>query len=211
MNAPAAQTPFLALLHRGFENGGFETDDALAVLLPLFRQIATAHERGLVAPLRGTGNLLVADNDELSIAPSAFFAPQRNAHVVESILTADSAALEVVGYSRRTADISEERTEEQSLNVAATEENITKSVFLTGYQSWEHALGHHDPVTDIFSLGLLLASVSCGLDFTRLADVSSFAAARQNLFRLNPRLHPVLARVIVQMTELNRHKRAQES
>jgi predicted DNA-binding WGR domain protein len=207
---PLQTTPFLALLHRGFGQGGFETDDALAVLLPLFRQIANAHERGLVAPLRGTANLLVAENDELSVAPSAFVAPTRNVHRIEALLSTASAALEIVGHSRQTTDLSEARHESVNLEVAASDETITKPVFLPGYQSWEHALGHHDPVTDIFSLGLLLASVSCGLDFTRTDDVTSFAARRQNLFAINPRVHPVIARVIVQMTELNRHKRAQD-
>ena len=35
-----------------------------------------------------------------------------------------------------------------------------------------------------------------------------FVAHRANLFGVNARLHPVLAAVIVEMTELNRHRRA---
>ncbi len=35
-----------------------------------------------------------------------------------------------------------------------------------------------------------------------------FVSRRTNLFAVNPRLHPVLAAVIVEMTELNRHRRA---
>jgi predicted DNA-binding WGR domain protein len=210
MNSNLSQTPFLALLHGGFERGGFETDDALAVLLPLFRQVANAHERGLVAPLRGTAHLLVAETGELSVAPSAFVPPQRNTHRVESLLTADSHALEIVGKSRQTTDLTDSSHDSVTLDVSTSSENLTHPVFLPGYQSWEHALSHHDPVTDIFSLGLLLASVSCGLDLTRADDVTSFATHRQNLFTINPRIHPVVARVIVQMTELNRHKRAQD-
>ena len=33
---------------------------------------------------------------------------------------------------------------------------------------------------------------------------------RRNLFDLNPQLHPVLAKAIVRMTELNRHRRPQD-
>jgi predicted DNA-binding WGR domain protein len=94
--------------------------------------------------------------------------------------------------------------------VGAHDAPITKPVFLLGYHCWEHAIGHHDPVTDIFSLGLLLASVSCSLDFTDPSDVEDFVRHRENLFALNGRLHPVVANVIGQMTQLDRHRRAQD-
>ena len=210
MNNDSPTTPFLALLHRGFARGGFETDDTLAILLPLFRQVAGAHDRGLVAPLQGTAHLLIAGNDGLSIAPSAFTAPQRNAHRIESLLATASRGVDVVGESHRTSDLNTARHDSVRLDITATADVIDRPVFVPGYRSWEHALGHHDPVTDVFSLGLLLASVSCGLDFTRIEDLESFGSHRENLFALAPRLHPVVARVIVQMTELNRHKRAQD-
>src|ERR1051326_6286530 len=55
---------------------------------------------------------------------------------------------------------------------------------------------------------MLLASVACGLDFTEPNELELFSVNRTNLFAVNRRLNPVLACVIVQMTELNRHKRA---
>src|SRR5206468_6887394 len=57
-------------------------------------------------------------------------------------------------------------------------------------------------------IGMLLASLACGLDFTDPDDLELFSGNRANLFAVNRRLNPVLASVIVQMTELNRHKRA---
>ena len=45
-------TPFLQLLRRG-EGVGFQTDDVLAAVIPLFRQVAAWHEQSLVAPLHG--------------------------------------------------------------------------------------------------------------------------------------------------------------
>src|SRR5437764_762086 len=83
---------------------------------------------------------------------------------------------------------------------------VTTPAFLPGYRAWEHALGHHDELTDIFSLGMLLASAACALDFTDISALEVFTANRLNLFQVNRRLNPVLASVIVQMTELNRHK-----
>ena len=46
----ANQPPFLKFLAAGVANGGFETDDTLAALLPLMKQVLAAHEAGLVAP-----------------------------------------------------------------------------------------------------------------------------------------------------------------
>src|SRR5437763_2456183 len=39
--------------------GGFETDDALAALLPLMKQTLAAHQAGLVAPLDGIKDLFL--------------------------------------------------------------------------------------------------------------------------------------------------------
>jgi hypothetical protein len=82
--------------------------------------------------------------------------------------------------------------------------------FLPGFRSWEIALGHHDPLTDIFLLGQILAAIALGLDFNRREDLQGFVAARGNLFTLLPELEPLLARLIAQMTEPSRHRRAQD-
>ncbi|UUZ55353.1 hypothetical protein LP419_06310 [Massilia sp. H-1] len=87
---------------------------------------------------------------------------------------------------------------------------IARPVYLPGPASWEQRIGHHDDRTDVFSLGMILAALSCGLDFADQDDLRSFVAHRTNLFLLQQRLHPVLAAVIVEMTELNRHSRATE-
>jgi hypothetical protein len=71
-------------------------------------------------------------------------------------------------------------------------------------------LDHHDPLTDMYVLGLILASLACGLDLNEPAAVRKFAADRDNLFKINRDLHPVLARAIVQMTELDRQRRPQD-
>src|SRR5439155_27889 len=76
--------------------------------------------------------------------------------------------------------------------------------------AWEHELGHHDPLTDVFSLGLILASLCCGLDLSNPADLTAFVENRGNLFALSAALHPVLAKAIVRMTELERRRRPQD-
>ena len=204
----ASQPPFLKFLEAGVAKGGFETEDVLATLLPLMKQVLAAHEAGLVAPLDGLQDLAVTDAGHLRFAPAKVGPPKKNSGKVEALQSPVSRAVEVVAQSRRTADIDQASLTVSDLGVAAAGSEITRPVFLPQYRSWEHAVGHHDELTDIFSLGLLLASVACGLDFTDPADLEIFTVNRTNLFGVNPRLNPVLASVIVQTTELNRHKRA---
>ncbi len=203
-----SQPPFLKLLEAGVAKGGFETDDVLATLLPLMKQVLAAHEAGLVAPLNGIQDLSVTEAGHLMFVPAKVNSPEKNTGKVEELQSPVSHAVEVVAESRRTADIDQSSLTVSDLGVAAAGSTITKPVFLPHYSSWEHAVGHHDELSDIFSLGMLLASTACGLDFTDADELEIFTVNRTNLFGVNRRLNPVLASVIVQMTELNRHKRA---
>ena len=202
------QAPFLKFLEEGVAKGGFETDDLLAALLPLLKQVQAAHEAGLVAPLCGLQDLTVTDTGHLMFAPAKAQPPQKNPAKVEALQSPVSQAVEVVAESRRTADVDQATLTVSDLGVAGAGTDFTKPVFLPHYRSWEHALGHHDELTDIFSLGMVLASVACGLDFTDPSELEIFSVNRTNLFGVNHRLNPVVSSVIVQMTELNRHKRA---
>src|SRR5207244_3363942 len=85
---------------------------------------------------------------------------------------------------------------------------ITTPVYMTRLRSWEIELGHHDEITDVFQLGMIMASLACGLDPVDFEDVERFSLSRDNLFEIAPRLHPVIASLILESTELNRHERA---
>src|SRR5436190_5577136 len=202
------QPLFLKFLEAGVVKGGFETDDVLAALLPLLEQVLAAHQADLVAPLNGIEDLVVTEEGRLIFAPAKVNSPEKNTGKIEALQSPLGSAVEVVAEARRTVDIDDSSLTVSDLGVGAADGNVTKPVFLPGYRSWEHAIGHHDELTDIFSLGMLLASVASGLDFTDAGELEVFTVNRPNLFGVNRRLNPVVASVIVQMTELNRHKRA---
>jgi superfamily I DNA and/or RNA helicase/predicted DNA-binding WGR domain protein len=202
------ESPFLKFLEAGQEKGGFETDDVLAALLPLMKQVLAAHEAGLVAPLDGIQALSVAEQGDLVFAPDKVGPPKKNISKVEALQSPASHAMEVVAELQHTTNIDEGSFAVLDLGVGCTDGGITKPVYLPGYRSWEHAVGHHDELTDIFSLGMLLGSVACNLDFADPEELEVFSVNRTNLFGVNRRLNPVLASAIVQTTELNRHKRA---
>jgi predicted DNA-binding WGR domain protein len=187
--------------------GGFSTEDVLASFLPLARQVAAAHAAGRVAPLDGIAALQV-DGVRIWFHEDQLRAPARATAEVQR-LDRPRAGVEVLSEHRRTIDV-EGGGRAANLEIGARDQALTRPVYLPGYVCWEHVAGHHDPVSDVFSLGLVLASLACGLDLAEPEDLEVFVSSRRNPFRLRPRLHPVLAKALVKMTELSRHDRPQE-
>jgi hypothetical protein len=200
---------FHEYLRQRLDTGGFTTEDALACFLPLARQTAAAHQAGLVAPLHGIGDLHV-ENGRLWFEEARRQQPRLQMQLLRQIERPATSAVEVVGEFHLSADVERGEQTVVSLNVGKRGEAITRPVYLSGYVCWEHEIGHHDPLTDVFSLGLILASLLYGLDLSDSEDLTAFVEHRANLFDLNPNLHPVLAKAVVRMTELVRYRRPQD-
>jgi predicted DNA-binding WGR domain protein len=200
-----SDSAFLQFLRSGSETG-FQTDDVLAAALPLFRQVATWHEETLVAPLSGLGTIVVDEPGALRCEGTPT-EPVANLSQIEQIQRPVASALRVIGHARVTSD-EDTGTEYTNLEISDGESELKHPAYIIGYRTWEEVTGHHDASTDILALGQILASLALGLDFSDADDVGIFVAHRANLFGINGRLHPVLAAVIGEMTELNRHRRA---
>jgi predicted DNA-binding WGR domain protein len=188
--------------------GGFTTDDTLATLLPLFRQVLEVHAADRVAPLQGLQEIWVDGYRayfEVARTTEPRLAPDR-LRAIEG----RRGALEVIHERIHTTAADDGSETHENLLVAKPGAAVDDPIYLPGYVSWEHRIGHHDALTDIYVLGLVLASVACGLDLTDNGHLETFAARRRNLFALTANLNPVLARNIVRMTELDRHRRAQD-
>jgi predicted DNA-binding WGR domain protein len=188
--------------------GGFTTDDVLATLLPLFRQVEETHAAGRVAPLEGVAEIWV-DEYRAYFEVARAREPRLAADGLRAV-EARAAAFEVVGRRLHTTEADAGVEKHEDLLVARAGGAVERPVYLPGYLSWEHRIGHHDALTDIYVLGLLLASVALGLDLGDTGHLESFVARRRNPFLVNPHLNPVLARHITRMTELDRHRRAQD-
>jgi predicted DNA-binding WGR domain protein/DNA polymerase III delta prime subunit len=191
------------------EGDGFSTEDVLASVLPLMRQVMEAHGADMVAPLDGLDKLRV-EGAAIWFEESARTQPTTNSLKLRQLDRPAAGAIEVVAEQHRTVDVDRGITELKDLRIAEAEDDISRPVYLPGYVTWEHAIGHHDPMADVFSLGMILASLACGLDFREPRHLQAFVTDRENLFRLNAGLHPVLAKAIVNMTELSRHRRPQD-
>ena len=183
------------------------TEDVLHLLLPLMREVAALHAADRVAAL-GLNDVVEAPDGSLKLARSEGVAPVIDTATIRRVQPAATSALKVVGEYRVTTDEAEGAS---VLDLDTAEEGadeVTKPVYLAGLRSWEIAVGHHDEITDVFLLGLILAALACGFDPADREALARFSLNRANLFALEPRLHPVLAGLIVEATALNRHDRA---
>ena len=178
--------------------------------MPLVRQVAAAHRAGLVAPLQGINRIQV-ENARLWFEESLLHKPALNETPIKGLEQPGSQAVEIVGQIRMKVAVDQGPDAIVDLQIGTRGEPLARPVYLPGYVSWEHELGHHDPLTDVFVLGLILASLTCGLNLNGPEDLAAFVQRRRNLFELSPNLHPVLAKAIVRMTELNRRRRPQDS
>ncbi|WP_434570477.1 AAA domain-containing protein [Pseudomonas sp. Z3-6] len=203
MNQPVTFKQLL-LSHDG---AAVPIDDVLFLMLPLLRQVAQLHELGRVAHL-GYLDVILGPERTLQLRNPEGLSPRLALEAIKQVQPNPESALNIIGNMRLTRD-SKDGVAIANLQVQEDpHQTIDHPVFLTELHSWEHSLGHHDEITDIFQLGQLLACLACGLDFADLDDLKSFAQHRRNLFQLNGRLNPVLANLINEMTELNRHERA---
>jgi hypothetical protein len=200
MNAPTC-VAFTDWLRRRIADGPLPAEEVVLALVPLIRQTMAVHEHGQVAPLVGLRALQVADG-QIFFAAADAPAPRRNLPAVDRIERTEAGAVEILDRS-----VVDDTTGVHSRRIGSTQETPATPVFMPGYLAWEHTVEHHDPLTDVFSLGLLLASLALGIDLAEEEDLKRFVAGRSNPFSLNPRIHPVLARCLVRMTEPVRARR----
>jgi DNA polymerase III delta prime subunit len=199
-----------SLQHRG----GAGNDELVQIMLPLLEEIQTFHEAGKVAPLDDFDTLLETA-DCLDIDEHFVREPRYSFRSLSVLSPSAVDAVRITGSETRLTDLDSGSmlfSDEALLQTgpAKAAEIIQRPVYLTGYKSYELALGHHDALTDIFLLGLVMASVVTGLNFYDAEDFQSFMANRLSLKALMPGLHPSLANLIVEMTELDRDKRSRD-
>jgi predicted DNA-binding WGR domain protein len=189
------------------EEGGLATDDVLDRLLPLFSEVAAAHDEGMVADLEGLRGVVVADDGSWHLGPAATRRPELAPAEVRRVEDRGAGAIEVVGRAKVDADLGSGMERGVRVDVLTEDTKVDFPIHVRGYRTWEGLVGHHDALVDAFVLGSLLASLACGVDLTDAGDHSSFVDAREHLFRLAPAVHPVVARAVLELTEADRRRR----
>ncbi len=184
------------------------TDDLIPAVLPLFEQVRRQHEQGNVAPLDGVDRLRLHDGRELWFNAADGQPERADADALSRIDQPQSDGIDVIGE----IDVYEagDRTYVGNRRIAERGQAPDQPLYYLDYTTWEMAAGHHDALADIFALGMILGSLATRLDFTKRGDLQQFLACRRNVHAVNPRIHPVVSRLIAHMTEIRRVDRAQD-
>ena len=120
-----APPPFLAFLNAGLEKGAFETDDALAAILPLMRQSLAWHEQGLVAPLEGLAGIRTNEEGRLFLVEEMAKPAQRNMARVDTVQQPANAAIEILGEARQVMEVGQGSLRISSMDIARPGEAIS--------------------------------------------------------------------------------------
>ena len=202
-------TSFLEFLRARGPSEGFSTEDALACFLPLAKRVLEIHQSGQVAPLVGVDHIVVEDGQLSFRTPNSTEVKSGDSRRYE-FQAYWSSPIDVVSESETVDGENPEQQVEKTLDVVGAHQDLERPVYRAGYVSWEHAIDIHDPATDIYVLGLILASLACNLDLSPLEKMELWVTHRKHLFKLNPDLHPYLAQTIFRMTHLDRQQRSQD-
>lgn len=200
---------FQQYLQSAFIEGPMSTDEVIEFVLPLFEEVLSFHEAGQVGSFEKPDTVFLT-NGRLDIDEAYTHPPQADPAAVQKLLDHQ----QISGYSIASRvlvdlNLSEARAATTNLDIQADRNApLTHPVYLPGYGCYELQVGHHDARTDIFCLGLILGSAVMGLDLYDLPDLEQFAQYRVQPAGLNPRVHPTLAALVTEMTELDRRKRS---
>ncbi|MBO9154413.1 AAA domain-containing protein [Chitinophaga sp. GCM10012297] len=196
---------FRQFLQTAFQHGAYSTDDVIAAVLPLFRTVQSLHDAALVAPFDDE-NALQAQTRIITIDTAAAHPGLDAIARIEALFNSHNPHFEVVDKVKLLAD------QPEAINLRI-HRDITQqpnhAAYVPGYRSYEMLLGHHDEQTDIFCLGLVLASIALGINLYEPEGLDQLVAQRQHPLRFK-QLHPAIGTLITEMTELDRSHRTRD-
>lgn len=198
-----------SLLDEVKDHGGSTTPDFIARVLPLLEKAHFLRLRNLVLGIYSiddvyfNGRILATDSSgkEFKKGPKRIFQKPKQRYAIE--------------VSGNYSEISKAENDDYDRNIYDDEaiqndpdKPIDKPVYLPNYKTWDLETGHYDPITEIFTLGFILATVAYGVDFRELQELRTFVENKDRLYFYNKNLHPTVHHIIREMTPLYREERA---
>lgn len=200
------ENSFFNLLAEIKEFGAIKSPDFIAYVIPLLTQIKNIHEQNKTAHMSDISQIdytqylaLNTPGKAIQENRKALFKKVKNKNVLHVSETLQEE-VEVGSFDKKYTNLAVHTD---------LEKPIAEPVYIIHYKTWELEQKHCDPLTDIFSLGQILASVAFGLDFRKAEDLELFVSNRNRLYFLNKQLHPTILNVIFEMTHLYREDRTQ--
>ncbi len=186
--------------------GNIKSQDFIAYVLPLLEEVKSLHENNLVAYIKSIDEIVFTDKLSLDTNPRERI--QNFSELFAKVETKEDVIKVTDTYNHYT-DIDSGEDKYQNDIIQEVEKSDSKRVptYIPNYLCWDFQRGHYDPLTDIFIIGQVMASIAFGLDFRDKDDLEAFVNRRKNLYFLNTKLHPTILNVIFEMTHLYREDR----
>jgi predicted DNA-binding WGR domain protein len=190
---------FFELLEKIADYGSIKSPDFMAMTIPLLEYINQLHEHNTIAFINSIdkisydGSIITIASEGTSIVKgsSPLFVKPSN----KSVINVSQGYIE-------TTDIDNQNIDYINLDIQIEDRPIDKPVYMLDYKSWDYEKGHYNPLTDVFILGQILASIAFNLDFRNKGDLETFVSNRKKLYFLNKSLHPTIINIIYEMTHL---------
>lgn len=199
----------IELIHRINEFGQLRSQDFQAYAIGLLEEMVHHHSEGRILKINASKKV-VFDGQALRLNGSA----SEPSHWTRPLFRKSNSEtpLKVSEEFKEVMDADGFTDSYENLSILKEfRSDLTKPVYFTEYRCWEESFEHFDAVTDIFNVGMVLASVAFGLDFNDPQQLEKFVSNRTRLYYLNRHLHPALVQVIFEMTELFREDRLQDA
>ena len=207
-NREMEESSFSELLIKIQDHGDLKSQDFESFTIPLTQYIANIHAQNKVLKLNDSKKVIY-NSESLQTKES-----QRELSISNKILfkkSTEKNSISVSNEYKQTIEVNDGYSDYENTNILkefTTE--INKPVYFLGYRSWEESFGHFDPVTEVYCVGLIFASLAFGLNFYEKDDLEQFINNKHRLYYLNKTLHPSLLELISNMTELYREDRIQD-
>src|SRR5690606_19157119 len=133
----------------------FSSEDTIEFVKPLFEEVLSFHETGLVAPFDRELSVFLT-NGVLDIDEDLAHAPENRLHKIESLNITVGSGLEITSTDVYSTELETGQSELDTEEIGVDGQEILHPVYLTHFKSYEIKLGHHDELTDIFCLGMIL-------------------------------------------------------
>lgn len=206
-----AITTFQQYLQSAFTSGPLSTDEVIEFVLPLFEEVFNFHENNQVGSFDQPDTVFLT-NGRLDIDEAYTHDPVLNIDKLNKLLEYQQVhGYTITGKIQVDENESDYRASVSNLEVHTNvHEPFNHPVYLPSYQCYEIKIGHHDAQTDICCLGLILGSAVMGLNLYDPKSLNKFAEFRNQPAGLNPRIHPTVAALVTEMTELDRKLRSRD-
>ena len=195
---------FFSLLDEIKASNGNTTVDFIAQVLPLLEKALYAHNQDKVLKITSidqvlyNGRILIIEQETSSAVISTGL-PQK---------PKEDGAVKVSDtiYQNRSNNVTSFENQSDYLHLDNASP-VKNPAYVMHYKAWDYEMGTYDPLTEVFLLGMLMASLAYGLDFRDKDELLRFVENRERLYFLNKELDPTIHHVIREMTPIYREDR----